>query len=46
MVKIRDTGQEAEVYKMLRMVLEQTRQGGALLAKLSSDLKMKEFHNY
>ena len=55
-VKIWDTGLEAEVYKMLRMVLEQTSTRlfqdciGALLAELSSDLKkeyyMKEFHDY
>ena len=51
-VKIGDTGLEAEIYKMLRMVLEQTNTRlfqdcvGALLAKLSSDLKMKEFHTY
>ncbi len=51
-IKIGDTALEAEIYKMLRMVLEQTSTRlfqdcvGALLAKLSSDLKMKEFHDY
>jgi hypothetical protein len=50
--KIGDTALEAEVYKMLRMVLEQTSTrlfqdcAGALLAKLSSDPKMKDFHDY
>ena len=52
MKKIGDTALEAEVYKMLRMVLEQTSTrlfqdcAGALLAKLSSDPKMKDFHDY
>ena len=51
-MKIGDTALEAEVYKMLRMVLEQTSTRlfqdyvGALDAKLSSDLKMKQFHTY
>ena len=51
-MKIGDTALEAEVYKMLRMVLEQTSTRlfqdcvGTLIAKFSSDLKMKQFHTY
>ena len=50
--KIGDTFIEAEVYKMLRMVLEQTNKSlsqdciNALLTDLSSDGKKKDFYDY
>ena len=50
--KIGETAVEAEVYKMLRMVLEQTNTSlfqdcvDALLLDLSSDKKKKDFHDY
>ena len=50
--KIGETVVEAEVYKMLRMVLEQTNTNlfqdcvNALLLDLSSDVKKKDFHDY
>ena len=51
-VEIGDTGLEVEVYKMLQMVLEQTSTRlfqdcvSTLVAELSSDLQMKDFHDY